>query len=420
MNKNLYVLILLCGFILNPAFSQTISISGKVVRHNGDPVEGALVSCTNTSPVASALDGSFTFNDLPAGENYFISGMHQTDVFDGITILDALFGRNMIIVPGFEFNEYQLFAGDLNNNFFFTTIDLVLMTRAAVKIDAGILGNNWYFFDQGGIQQGGIFLEDVSSDVSDLELIATKSGDVAIDSDHIPPPPGAPQPFYYLEDYNASLDDEFTIEIKVNDFKNIAGFQHALSWDPAVLEFVELEGAVFSSTWINEDLLGEGYFPIAGVRIDSLSNFELPDGTVLYSIKFKAWQDFSSLVGIVEITESIMPRQTVYRIENGDLFLLDDSFEIVESTSSKSVSNLEKFEIAPNPVLNEFFIRISFEQFENASLSLHDFSGKMITNWNLDGNNFEQSISVYELPKGTYALKLVSTNGITTKKLIKF
>ena len=420
MNKTLHTLTFLCFFILNTANSQTISISGKVVRHNGEPVEGALITCTNTLPVISAPDGSFIFTDLPEGEDYEINGTHETDVLEGITVLDVLFGRYMIIVPGFDFNDFQWYAADLNNSFSFSTIDLVLMLKAALKLDTLLLDPYWYFFNQSGTQQNGIVLENVVQDTSGLELIATKSGDVAIDSDHFPPPPDAPQPLYFVYDMSSGQDEEVTIEIRVNDFKNIGGFQQGLSWDPVVLEYIGIEDSIYLSTWINEDYLDEGHFLVANLRVDDVSNFELEDGTVLYSLKFKVLQNFTSLAGVIDIAETMIPMQTVYRPDAPELFLLDDSFEIVENTSINGTLSLEKFDVAPNPAFDEFSVKIYFKSIEKAELSLLDVCGRLIQSWEISAHEFEESISVRNLSKGTYVLKLLTTKGIVTKKIIKF
>lgn len=415
MNKMLYPLTLICLFILNTAISQTISISGKVVRHNGDPVEGVTVTCTNAVPVTSADDGSFTFTDLPEGGDYHINGMYTTDVFEGITALDLLFTREMYLLI-VDFSEFQLLAGDFNQSGSFSLIDLVEMSKASVKINGYLPATYWHFFDQANFLQGGISLENVTEDTADLELVAAKLGDVAIDSDHFPPPPGAPQPLYYIPDTDAVQDEEVTLEIRVNDFNNIVGFQHDLSWNPAVLEFIETQEGVLMSVGGNDNFLDEGHFLISNGIDNSL---EIDDGTVLYSVKFKALQEFTSLSGLIEISETMIPRQTVYRAENDDLFLVDESFVIGESVSTTGIASLEKFDISPNPAHDEVFVKINFENAENAELSLYDVSGRLMNSWKLKGNTFEETIGIYNLPAGTYVLKLRTQQGVVTKKLMK-
>ncbi len=112
MNKRFYTLALLSIFLFTDSIAQ-INLSGKVLRHNGDPVEGVMVNCTNASSVLSGADGSFSFTDLPEGVDYTISGAYETDVQEGISVLDELFCRGLILGITEDTIGFHWLAGDV-------------------------------------------------------------------------------------------------------------------------------------------------------------------------------------------------------------------------------------------------------------------------------------------------------------------
>jgi large repetitive protein len=420
MNKKINTLAFLFLFIFNLSIAQTITLSGKVLRHNGDPIEGVMVNCTNVSPVLSAVDGSFSFSDLPEEEDFTITGGFETDFFENISILDVAYSGDLILGVINDPLNYQFLAGDMNQSGSVSTVDLVMMRRAILKIDNSYPDIYWKFYDGDtnlSFPTLGIYLQNVIEDKSDLELIGVKTGDVAINADHLPPPPNAPIPVYFIEDISVSQGEQFLLEIKANDFKDIVGFQQGLKWDPSLLEFIEYEGNTDLNFFANEMFSSNGDFLITGISVGS--EVDLDNGDVVYAIKFNALQDLTGMEGIIDFSTEMIPKQTVFRAENDWLYLVEDVYNGV-TTSLGNIANLEEFELTPNPTFNDVFVKINFENYEEAELSLYDFSGKLIRLWNHQGHTFRKTISLQGLPRGTYAIKLRTNKGLITKKIVKY
>ena len=123
--KKIY-LTLTVGLFLLPTIliSQTVSISGQITRHNGDPVADIEVNCDGN--VSTDLDGNFEFTDVAL--NYFcdLTPNGVFDEYDGVTVLDALLMRLHILQINSSINEYQILACDVNNNQSISALDLVL------------------------------------------------------------------------------------------------------------------------------------------------------------------------------------------------------------------------------------------------------------------------------------------------------
>jgi len=115
MQVKYYILALFSILSFNILTAQTVNISGKVLRHNGAPLEGVTVTCTNATSVISAADGSFSFTDLPEGTDYIINGIYDTDPLENVSVLDIAFMQDIVIYNLEEdFPTTQLIAGDLN------------------------------------------------------------------------------------------------------------------------------------------------------------------------------------------------------------------------------------------------------------------------------------------------------------------
>ena len=424
MNKKIYTLVLLSFFIFQLPNAQTVTLSGKVLRHNGDPVEGVTVNCTDAASVITDAEGNFSFPDLPEGQNYTITGEYETDVYEGVTILDELFFKSLILAIITDSVEYNWLAGDVNESGSLGNLDIIYMRRAALRINNNFPDVYWKFFSKNidnDILQN-IDLINVTEDRNDLELIAVKLGDLAIDADHLSLPPDAPQPGYYIEDIIAAQDEEFSLEIKVNDFKQIVGFQHGLSWDTNVLEFVAFEDSNDINIGVNEAFVMDGEFLITSNVLNNWPEiYNLEDSATLYSIKFKTLQDLNSLEGLIDFSTEMIPQQTVYLEVDDDwsMYLLENNFEGV-STSVGNIIGLETFELAPNPAQKETFVNIIFNQVERAELTLYDLNGRWLKSWNVDSQTYQESISLWDLAPGTYILKLSSDKGAIAKKLVKY
>lgn len=86
---------------------------------------------------------------------------------------------------------------------------------------------------------------------------------------------------------------------------------------------------------------------------------------------------------------------------------------IIEMTTAVPVLTETTISIYPNPVKESFRIEGLDEK---ADLSLMDLSGKVVFSKQISDN---ETISAKELPQGTYIARIVSSNGIVERKLVK-
>ncbi len=412
------------------AYAQVVSISGQVLRHNGDPLANVMVTCTNGDLSLTDDNGNFLFSDLPSGQDYQIDGIFEASIFEGVSVLDVCSNRffiNQIYTP----LNSQLIANDFNQDGLYQGLDLIRLANAGIKIEntQNQLDNSWRFFD-GNIDnisintldiESGIQLANLTSDVSDLVLIAVKSGDMAIDADHQPAPEYASKPSFYITDMPIEQNEEIILQVKTRDLERIMGFQHALAWDTNFLEFISFENKTNIFTLLpNEEYAAEGTFAMMEINLNFFG--DQMDDTAIYEIRFQALQNAISLEGIIEFDTVFMQEQVVYLDSSSLLYITDAEYGIEEnipSSITESKEQLISFDISPNPVQNEISFSIQLLNDEPSTLSLIDINGRVLENQTFYSNTVTGKIPINNLPNGVYYLQFQTKKGISTKSFVK-
>jgi hypothetical protein len=328
-----------------------------------------------------------------------------------------------------------LLANDYNQDGIYQGLDFIRIANAAIKIENYLteLNSPWRFFD-GYIDsisinandiEPGINLENLSADTSGLVLIAVKSGDVAIDVDHSPPPSYAPHPIFYFSDMAIEQNEEILISLKVRDMEGIMGFQHGLAWDTNFLNFISYENKTNIFDLIsNDEHVEEGLFPLMGIDVGALSGAQtVADDSTIYEVRFQALQDASNLIGILGFDSSFIKKQVVYLDDsNFTLYSIESECIIEESEPTAVYLNLDhilSFDLSPNPVVKELRFSIQFLKSEISILSLLDTNGKLLQQQTFNSQTFTGEINIENLQKGIYYLQLQTKEGLSSRSFIK-
>lgn len=119
---------------------------------------------------------------------------------------------------------------------------------------------------------------------------------------------------------NTNVGEEFSIDVQVEDFTDIAGMQYAINWDPAVAEFVSItnvNGTAVPGLDLNSSFgfPGSGNVPPGKITLSwSDPNFQgvdVPDGTVIYTITLRGTANGNTTLDITNDSPGI-------EILNGD------------------------------------------------------------------------------------------------------
>ena len=321
--KRIY-LTLVVGIFLFPSIliSQTVSISGQVTRHNGDPVPDIEVDCDGI--VVTDMDGNFEFTDVALNYMCNLTPTGTFDKYEEVTVLDAILVQEYIIDGNSTIDGYQFWALDVNNTQSITTLDMVKVIELALRINNNNIQNNWIFIEADYVFSNpfvfplGYIEVNATDTITDADFITIKRGDPAISSDYMPAPTNAPSPIFTISNEAFQVGDDVQFEVTVEDFSNILGFQQTFKWDQSVLEFQSTAGASGINVNVNDGEIAQGLLPtLALMNLDAVE-----DGEAVMTITFKALVDVPNPTEILSFTDEITARQVVWENPvNNDLFI---------------------------------------------------------------------------------------------------
>jgi hypothetical protein len=177
---------------LRPAV-QGYNISGNIKTHWGIPLEGIRVEIGGTASAAVYTDslGTFTFTKMPAGGNYSIKPVHNSNALNGVTTYDlVLISKHILGIEPLD-SPWKILAADANQSNSITTFDIVEARKIILGIISGFPTNtSWRFLPayttfanannpfQGGFPPDNIPVNNLQSNYSGADFKAIKVGDL--------------------------------------------------------------------------------------------------------------------------------------------------------------------------------------------------------------------------------------------------
>ena len=404
----------LVGLFLLPTLltAQTFSVSGKITRHNGDPVPNIEVQCYGT--VMTDADGNYEFTDVPNNYSCSVSASGMFDKFEDVTVLDVLVMRRGVLQIE-NLNQLQLVAADVNNSQTMSVLDIVKVTGLALHKEVNNITSDFDFFN---IDFNSSVIDiDVTSDLTDLNFNAVKVADVAISSDYMPAPSNAPSPILTISDEVFQVGDDVEFEVTVEDFSNIKGLQQTFKWDSSILEYQSISTTQDITAELNTDDLASGVLP--SVIFTNSSVFA--DGETLLTLHFKALANLTNPTSVLEFSDELTPRQMVWEDANDEkLYIVNGTYINGESTTGVATpSALETFEIFPNPIENNINVKALLKNVEDYEISIVNLLGQNVYLKNFEQKDLVLNIEFGEFPAGTYFLSLKTADGIQTESFVK-
>lgn len=411
-------------FVQSAGTDGNLSVSGHVRTWYGTPLEDVAVTLTPTCPINTDNDGYFEFLELDTAGYALFASKPNLDKQAGVTVLDAIMLRQIILQFSClnpEYLPYQLIAGELNASGSVTTYDLVQLSKMAIGLDIGNMGQHWKFVDANyefPVQSNPlssfnapttIEFDLLSESVDSADFFGIKPGNLVdeslVDSSTI-------QPAFYFET-SPLPNGKVKAEVKVNGFVNVKGFQFGLSWDPNALTLLNGD----SLLWANDLVAGK----LQWLQFyDTDQSF--PDGSTIFTLLFDALASTGTSTDL-SLDQSLLPFQVVVEdckladatMENATIDLLLDV-----PTSELGVS----MSIAPNPMEagQSVFVNINSKTSQSLELHLYDANGRLIQAWEKEVPSGNSSFPLaMPLAKGLYFLKTMDENGgVAAMKLVSY
>lgn len=138
-------------FLLNTIaiLAQTASISGKVTTAEGEFLGGVTVQLLGEdgAVIATANEvSSYSFDDLPTGEQYTLKVSKTGSPLNGLSTFDVVLMHKHILGTRILEEPYQILAGDVNGTNTLSIADIVEMKLLILAVRQDFqTGRNWGF-----------------------------------------------------------------------------------------------------------------------------------------------------------------------------------------------------------------------------------------------------------------------------------
>jgi hypothetical protein len=415
--------------VTNPGevyITSLINLSGRVLTEKGFPVQnislylaGDISKTVHTNP-----NGDFSFT-APTGANFTITPIKHPNTEpipnQGITTMDiALIRRHILNILLFD-NPYSFIAADVNASSTVTTSDISLIRRVILGMDQSFPNNRlWEFVTSShnfSFPNNPFPFPDEKQIINcngneNLNFTAIKLGDV--NASWSPTSYGRVQYKGEVElamgEVSGSFNSEIEVPLLVKNFQNIGGYQFTLSWDPEMLEYIQVEDLLFENFYGTNNI--EKGFLTVSFDDPKAEGISLEDYTKIAVLKFKIKGKKSSS-STISITSDITPAMAFN--SNLELINLQTQHGVIKVEENDLSNNINLIQY-PNPVnayTNFTFtlpkplpVRIIIYNALGTPVDNMTFSGKKGKNkveWNIDqkfGKKLQQGIYYYKVEIG--------------------
>jgi hypothetical protein len=237
----------------------TGNLAGSIFNEANNKVENAMVTLNANMPSMPKYemtrpDGQYTFVQLPLNEDYIISAQKDDDPLNGVTTQDIVLIQKHILGLQLLNSPYKIIAADVNNSQSITAKDVSDIRRLILGVTTGFTNNKPWKFINANVKFQDVnhpwpYMESntiskLNNDLLDNNFIAVKMGDVSgnAKTNSLQATTGRSNVTTEISLQNSSFEPNEVIKIpvKLSYEKMIYGMQAEFTYDPSVLNFIEL------------------------------------------------------------------------------------------------------------------------------------------------------------------------------------
>jgi subtilisin-like proprotein convertase family protein len=378
-------------------------------------------------------DGEFQFYVSP-GYNWEVTSDRSDSYLNGVTAQDlSLIQRH---IAGIEYlsSNYKLVAADADANMDIDIRDVLDLRKLLLGVYDELPANkSWRVLDAdytfpgitnrslpaGIYDMENINLIDVTTDVMDVDFVGVKVGDV--DNDALPNSLVAGQGrdegalTFAASEVSFAAGEEVSVAITAENFNAMTAYQFSLRYDNSVLDFTGVEaGALnvtndnFGTRFANRGVLTSVWYSANAVNASA--------DEVLYTMTFKAKSSgqLSTSLSIASVVTEAMAFGNESGRTDIELTFTTETGEIVGDAYAL-------FQNTPNPFASHTVIGFVLPEAANATLTVYDVNGKVITRADVDGvkGYNEVSMTRSQINATGVLYYQVETDGFSaTKKMV--
>ena len=353
-------------------------------KGNSDSINPTSTECEDIDLSNSYF--STTYDGLELNTDYTVSINNNNNPSAGVSTYDLILINKHILGTLELDSPYKIIAADVNNTSSITASDLVfirqLILGKATKFETNTswrfinanfgfesLSNPWFK----PIPESSMTIK-YQGDTS-LVYRAIKIGDVNEDVFRNITNEKSIQ--LVVDDQELDATETYTIDFRVQDFKDMLGCQFSLQFDTTALDFINLQAPNLIRFDESNIGLGQTEEGIINLSWSPISSFSLPDDESIFSFSFKSKKQ-------TQLSETISLNSQLLSPEAYDsdleILALELNFENQTVATEQTLAN-DQFSLSantPNPFEQETQINFHLPNKGQAAISIFDVNGKLI------------------------------------------
>jgi hypothetical protein len=369
--------------------------------------------------------GQYTFDPISSGSYFTLTPEKISGKLNGITVADANMIQRHIVLSDTILGPYDLIAADVSGNNTLSSLDAVLIIQCLLNnpVACNLWIASWRFVDAEhnfispqqpwGFPEKIVLYPGVVRSGDGFDFTGIKVGDVL----HAASNPIVLPPSLVIQaaDVQIQSGTTFNVPIRAFGFNELAAFQFALDFDPALLT---LEGVETPAGGL---LKAEnfGLWQAAGGEIRSAFSSPtattLEEGAEFFTLRFTARQGDRWLSELLRLKNVDLPAES-YGIDLTPRPLL---LRFDRTTTANEVPSARyALTVSPNPAMDFTQVRFSLPVSSEASLRVLDTNGRLIQELTDEWSAGEHAIQIVLPGSGLYLIELFTPEWIGVVKVV--
>ncbi|MEZ5039325.1 MAG: T9SS type A sorting domain-containing protein [Saprospiraceae bacterium] len=362
------------------------SLAGVIATEDLVPVEDVQVTLSGQTSLdlLTEGDGLYAFEPLQTGYDYTITPTQDLNASNGVTTFDIILITKHILGELRLDSPYKLIAADVNNSRSISTLDIILARRLILAMDDRFQNNtSWRFVERAYVFPDPtnpwveafpeiININNLAGGMDDQDFVAVKIGDVnnTASPNYLSVDERSTSGTFLLaaDDLSMKAGNVYQVSFTAPALANIQGYQLTLQIDPTIAECKDLGYGLMAESNFGVRYLKEGMLTMSW---NTPSGSNLKGDEQLFTLSLYARTD-ARLSDVLQVSS----RYTLAEAYNQD----NETMEVALQFSS-GVLNTQRFEVyqnMPNPFNRETVIGFYLPEASEATIAIHDVSGKAL------------------------------------------
>ncbi|MCB0575029.1 MAG: hypothetical protein KDC61_10755 [Saprospiraceae bacterium] len=409
-----------------------IDFSGKIVWEDDDVsgVKDATVNLTGSASGSDVTDtnGDFLIMSGVTTGNFTLKPEKTANKLNGVTAADIVAIQQHIanVLPISD--PYKQVCADVNKSNSITGLDVTIINQSLLGNPAALnqFKTSWRFVPSDyalsvppwGFPEQRSYTG-ISGAQTNQDFIGMKTGDVTGDAN--PANFGAGTPLaLHTGDRILQSGESFEAAFSAGQFDDLAAFQLALHFDPAQLQFNDIQ-PVNGGLPLTADNFG--LYNIAGGEIRSVwaqaTGFFVSEGSPVFRLHFTALQGGVKLSEVLFMDETELPGYAYSgTLEESAVELVFDA--ATGTNNPNGVSGLQ-MQVYPNPFREETMVSFAMPEAGEVQLRIVDVNGRELLRIDKAcpaGHNSEALRLENAATAGVLSCELLTPFGVVSKKLV--